>query len=421
MQNPMDIIRESNSRKQRIRRIALVVVGLVLVSSAFLGLSQLRPAAPTVDRTAIWTDTVRRGTMLRQVRGLGTLVPEEIWWISSTVDARVQRILVQPGTVVTASTVLIELSNPELEQEALESEWQLKAAIAELRNLEVQLQSQKLDREAILATVRAENVQAQLRSETDKTLNSKGLSTSLETKGANARAEELAERYAIEQKRLDILGESSKAQMAVQRSRIEQLRALVGLRRARVEAMHVRAGIDGVLQQLPVQVGQQVIIGTTLAKVAQSGRLKAQLRVAETQAKDVQTGLSVVVDTRNGIIDGTVSRIDPAVQNGTVTVDVELTGTLPKGARPDLTVDGTIELERLQNVLYIGRPAQIGDGGTVGLFKIDPDNAGATRVEVKLGRSSVSTIEVMSGIREGDRIILSDMSSWDGEERVELR
>jgi HlyD family secretion protein len=417
----MDIIRESHSKRRRVRRIALAAAGLGLAVLAFVGLSKLRPAAPSVERSSIWADTVRRGTMLRQVRGLGTLVPEEIWWISSTVDARVQKILVEPGTVVTASTVLIELSNPELEQEALESEWQLKAAIAELRNLEVRLQSEKLDHEAALATVRAENSQAQLRSETDRTLNTKGLNTSLETKGTLARAEELAERFSIEQKRLGIHAESAKAQMAVQRSHIEQLRALVGLRRARVEALHVRAGIDGVLQQLPVQVGQQVPIGTTLAKVAQTGRLKAQLKVAETQAKDVQAGQVVTVDTRNGEVAGTVTRIDPAVQNGTVTVDVELTGALPKGARPDLTVDGTIELERLQNVLYIGRPAQLGDSGTVGLFRIDADNAGATRVPVKLGRNSVSTVEIIGGAREGDRIILSDMSAWDGAERVVLK
>jgi HlyD family secretion protein len=264
-------------------------------------------------------------------------------------------------------------------------------------------------------------MQAQLRSETEGTLNAHGLSTKLESKGTEARAEELATRLDIERKRLDIHGESAKAQLAVGRSRIEQLRALTALKRQRVAALQVRAGIDGMLQQLPVQVGQQVPIGTTLAKVAQTGRLKAQLKVAETQAKDVQIGQNVVIDTRNGTIPGTVSRIDPAVQNGTVSVDVELTGELPKGARPDLTVDGTIELERLSNVLYIGRPTQATSGGTVSLFKVDADNAGATRIPVRLGRSSVNTIEVLEGLREGDRIILSDMSTWDGEERIELQ
>lgn len=417
----MDIIRESRANKLRSRRLWIGGGVVVLVTLLFLGLVNLSPAAPTVDRSGIWTDTVKRGTMLRQVRGLGTLIPEQIWWISATVDARVQRILVQPGTMVEANTVLIELSNPELEQEALETEWQLKAAIAEYRDLEVRLQSERLEREAILATVRSENMQAQLRSESEGTLNSRGLSTKLESKGTQARAEELATRLDIEKKRLDIHGESAKAQLAVGRSHIEQLRALAALKRQRVAALQVRAGIDGVLQQVPVQVGQQVPIGTTLAKVAQSGRLKAQLKVAETQAKDVQMGQSVVIDTRNGTIPGKVSRIDPAVQNGTVSVDVELEGPLPKGARPDLTVDGTIELERLSNVLYIGRPTQAAGGGTVSLFRIEPDNAGAVRVPVHLGRSSVNTIEVLDGIREGDRIILSDMSTWDGVERITLK
>lgn len=417
----MDIIRESRTRRLRSRRLWIGGGAVVLVAILFLGLANLSPAAPTVDRSAVWTDTVKRGTMLRQVRGLGTLIPEEIWWISSTVDARVQRILVQPGTVVEANTVLIELSNPELEQEALEAEWQLKAAMAEYRDLQVRLQSQRLEREAILATARSENMQAQLRSESEGTLSARGLSTKIESKGSAARAEELSTRLDIEKKRLEIHGESEKAQLAVGRSRIEQLRALAALKRQRVAALQVRAGIDGMLQQVPVQVGQQVPIGTTLAKVAQTGRLKAQLKVAETQAKDIQMGQNVVIDTRNGTIPGTVSRIDPAVQNGTVSVDVELKGDLPKGARPDLTVDGTIELERLANVLYIGRPTQAASGGTASLFKIDPDNGGATRVPVRLGRSSVNTIEVLDGIKEGDRIILSDMSSWEGVERIELK
>lgn len=399
----------------------LVVACAAVVPLIFLGVSQLKPAAPTVDRTAIWIDTVRRGTMLRQVRGLGTLVPEEIWWISATVDARVQRILVQPGTEVSASTVLIELHNPELEQEALEAEWQLKAAIAELRNLEVGLESQRLDREAILATVRAENAQAQLRSSTDATLSSKGLASSNDMKNAKSRAAELEERYEIEKKRLAIHGESVKAQLAVQRSRIEQLRALTALKQSRVKSLQVRAGIDGVLQQLPVQVGQQVTVGTTMAKVAQANRLKAELKIAETQAKDVQVGQSVAIDTRNGIVPGRVTRIDPAVQNGTVTVDVAIDGPLPKGARPDLSVDGTIELERLRNVLYTGRPTQGGAESTVGLFKLDANNREAERVQVRFGRNSVNTIEIIEGLREGDRVVLSDMSAWDEYEKIEVK
>jgi HlyD family secretion protein len=417
----MDIKRESHSKKTRRRRIIYAAAAIVLVSLGFMGLAQLKPAAPTVDRTAVWIDTVRRGTMLRQVRGLGTLVPEAIWWVPATTDARVQQILVRPGTEVTAETVLMELSNPELEQEALEAEWDLKAAIAELRNLEVRLQSEKLDRQAALATISADNTQAQLRSDADMTLNSKGVGTSLDSKMTKAKAQELAERLEIEKKRLGIHDESARAQLAVQRSRIEQLRASAALKRGRVESLHVRAGINGVLQQLPVQVGQHIVVGTTLAKVAQQGHLKAELKIAETQAKDIQNGQNVAVDTRNGIVAGHVSRIDPAVQGGTVTVDVELDGELPKGARPDLSVDGTIELERLQNVLYIGRPTQGQTQNTIGLFRLEADNSGAERVPVHLGRSSVNTIEIVDGLREGDRVVLSDMSSWDGYDSIRFK
>ncbi|MEO5929096.1 MAG: HlyD family efflux transporter periplasmic adaptor subunit [Candidatus Kapaibacterium sp.] len=417
----MDIIHESRSKQQRRKRIAITVLGIALIPAIFWGTTLLRPAAPTVERGTLWIDTVRRGTMLRQVRGLGTLVPEETWLISATVDGRVEKIIVQPGTIVTANTVLIELNNPQLQQEALETEWQLKAALAEYRNIQVRLESERLDHEATVATMRAESRQATLQSETSGALNTKGLATTLESKGTEAKAEEFAARYDIEKKRLDIHGESAKAQLAVQKSRIEQLRALAALKHIQVESLHVRAGIDGVLQQLPLQVGQQIVVGTTMAKVAQPSHLKAELKIAETQAKDIQTGQPVQIDTRNGIIPGRVTRIDPAVQNGTVTIDVALDGTLPRGARPDLTVDGTIELERLTNILYIGRPTQGGSEGSTGLFKVDQDNRGATRVRVQLGRSSVSTIEVLGGLREGDRVLLSDMSAMDGADRIAFR
>ncbi len=417
----MDIKRETHLRTKRFRRILLIASGVVVIALGFLGLSQLKPAAPAVDRGTLWIDTVKRGTMLRQVRGSGTLVPEEIWWIPAATEARVQRVLVQPGADVTAGTVLMELNNPELEQEALEAEWQLKGAVAEYRNLEIGLESQRLDREAAVATMRSENDQAQLRSETEQALNARGLNTRIEARGTLSKAEELASRFAIETKRLEIHGESARAQLAVQKFRIEQLRALAALKRGRVESLRVRAGIDGVVQQLPVQVGQQVTVGTTLAKVAQASRLKAELKVPETQARDVQVGQQVGVDTRNGIIRGHVIRLDPAVMNGTVTVDVALDESLPKGARPDLTVDGTIELERLRNVLYIGRPTGGGAGSSVGLFRLSPDGREAERVRIDFGRSSVSTIEIISGLREGDRVVLSDMSAWDGAERIELR
>lgn len=417
----MDIVREKHSAKIRRRRIIYAATAVITIPLIFLGLGQLEPAAPTVERGTIWIDTVKRGTMLRQVRGLGTLVPEEIWWIPATNDARVQRILVQPGTEVSAETVLMELSNPQLEQEAVEAEWQLKAEIAQYRNLEIGLESQRLEREAILATMRSENEQAGLRSEADQLLNTKGLNTKIEARGAQSRAEEISARYEIEKKRLSIHGQSTKAQLAVQSSRIEQLRALASLKRGRVEALQVRAGIDGVVQQLPVQVGQQVTVGVTLAMVAQASRLKAQLRVPEIQAKDVQVGQEVNVDTRNGIVSGRVTRIDPAVQNGTVTVDVAITGELPKGVRPDLTIDGTIELERLPNVLYISRPTQGQGEGPVGLFRLSADGREAERVQVQLGRASVNTVEITSGLREGDKVILSDMSAWDGFEKLEFK
>jgi len=417
----MDIKRESHSKRTLRRRIVYAALAVGLCSLGFFGVSRLKPASPTVERSTVWIDTVRRGTMLRQVRGMGTLVAEGIWWIPAPTDARVQRILVQPGTQVSAETVLMELSNPELEQESVEAEWQLKAAIAELRYLKVRLQSERLDRQAALATIEADNTQAQLRAEADQTLNTRGVGTALDSKMTKARATELAERFTIEKERLGIQAESIQAQLAVQQSRIEQLRALAALKRGRVESLRVRAGIDGVLQQLPVQVGQHLIVGTTLAKVAQQGNLKAELKIAETQAKDIQIGQDVSIDTRNGVIAGHVTRIDPAVQGGTVMVDVALEGEMPKGARPDLSVDGTIELERLQNVLYIGRPTQGQADNTIGLFRLDRDNSGAARVPVRLGRSSVSTIEIVDGLREGDRVVLSDMSAWDGSERIQFK
>jgi HlyD family secretion protein len=332
----MDITRAPGSFHRRRRRILVVALVAAIVPLGFVGISQLEPASPTVQKGAVWIDTVRRGTMLRQVRGIGTLVSEATWWIPATTDARVERILVQPGGAVTAETIIMELSNPELEQEALETEWGLKAAVAELRNLEVHLRGERLERKAAVTEMEARNAEAQLLSSRDEALNAKGYSTRLETAITRTRAGDLADRLRLEQERLGIHAESVQAQLAVQRSRIEQLRALAALKRGRVESLRVRAGIDGVLQQLPVQVGQHIVIGTTLAKVAQQGQLKGELKVAETEAKDITPGQKVVIDTRNGTVEGRVSRIDPSVQNGTVTVDVALEGTLPAGARPDL-------------------------------------------------------------------------------------
>lgn len=396
---------------------AAAVAGVLLMT---LGLSRLKPAAPSVERSTVWTDTVKRGLMVRQVRGLGTLVPEEIRWIPALTEARVERIVVHPGTRVTADTVILELSNPELELTAREAESELRAAEADYTALRVRLESERLDQEATAARVQAEYQQAKMRRAADEQLAEEGLLADLDFQISRVAAEELAKRNDLEQKRLAIAGESVEAQLAAHRARVEQSRALARLRRSQVDALNLRAGIEGVLQQVPVEVGQRVTPGTNLARVARPDRLKAEVRIAETQARDVQLGQSVSVDTRNGVIPGKVSRIDPAVQNGTVTVDVTLEGPLPKGARPDLTVDGTIELERLEDVLYVGRPAQGQGDSVVGLFRLVEGTDEAVRTRVALGRASVSTIEVLDGLAEGDEVILSDTSSWDAYDRIRL-
>jgi HlyD family secretion protein len=365
-------------------------------------------------------DKVKRGSMIRQVRGLGTLIPEEIRWIPAATEGRVERIVVHPGTEVRADTVILVLSDPELELSAREAFSQLRAAEARYTELKVRLESQRLDQQAAAARVQAEYHQARLQKDTDEQLAAEGLIADLTLQLSRVRAEELANRNSIEQQRLAITGESSQAQLAVQTAEVEQARGLAKLRQNQVEALKVVPGLDGVLQQVPVEVGQRVMPGTNLARVAQPSHLKAVIRIAETQAKDVQIGLPVAVDTRNGVIAGKVSRIDPAVRNGTVTVDVSLEGDLPKGARPDLTVDGTIELERLENVLYVGRPAQGQGDSLVGLFKLVGDTGEAVRVRVTLGRASVSTIEIVDGLEEGDQVILSDTAAWDAYDRIRL-
>ena len=404
-------------KRKRAAYWAAAVAGVLLVT---LGLSRLKPAAPSVERSTVWTDTVKRGLMVRQVRGLGTLVPEEIRWIPALTEALVERIVVYPGTNVAADTVILELSNPELELTAREAESELRAAEAEYTELRVRLESQRLDQEATAARVQAEYQQAKMRYVADAQLAEQGLVADINLQISRVAAGELAKRNDLEQKRLAIAGESVEAQLAAHRARVEQSRALARLRRSQVDALNLRAGIAGVLQQVPVEVGERVTPGTNLARVARPDRLKAEVRIAETQAKDVQLGQSVSVDTRNGVIKGKVSRIDPAVQNGTVTVDVVLEGPLPKGARPDLTVDGTIELERLEDVLYVGRPAQGQGDSVVGLFRLVPGTDEAVRTRVALGRASVSTIEILEGLAEGDEVILSDTSSWDAHDRIRL-
>jgi HlyD family secretion protein len=416
----MDIPRQSMAGRRRNRRILIAIGGIAAVILITIGLSRLEPAAPGVDRATVWVDTVKRGPMLRQVRGSGTLVPEEIRWIPAQTDGRVERIRTLPGTVVEADTIILDLSNPELEVSAREAASELKAAEAELVNLKVQLQSQLLTQEATTASVKAEHRQATLQVDADRELSEAGLIADITLKISEGRAQELETRARIEGERLDISSQAAEAQLDVQRARVDRLRATWQLRRDQVEDLKVQAGVAGVLQQVPVQVGEQVAPGTKLARVAEPGRLKAEVRIAETQARDILIGQPASIDTRNGIITGKVSRIDPAVQNGTVTVDVALTGDLPKGARPDLSVDGTIELERLEKVLYVGRPAFGQEHSTVGLFRLAEDGDSAVRIQVKLGRSSVNTIEILDGLEENDQVVLSDMSSWDAFDRVRL-
>jgi len=415
----MDIPREAAKRQRRIRRIIYSVVGLLAIVSVTYGLSRLKPAAPSVDKATVWIDTVKRGPMLLEVRGLGTLVPEEIVWIPATSDGRVvSRIL--PGVHLKPDSVILELKNPELEQAALDAEWQLKAAQAEYNSLKAQLDSKLLDEKAAAATVQADYSQAVLNAEKDEALAKAGLGAELNSKLSRAKADELTTRNKIEQDRLSVSAASAKAQLDASKAKIEQLRALYELKQAQLERLKVRAGIEGVLQEVPVEVGQQVTTGTILAKVAQPTKLKAELKIPETQAKDVQIGQPASVDTRNGDISGHVMRIDPAVLNGTVTVDVKLEGPLPQGARPDLSVEGTIEIENLKDVIYVGRPAFGQPNSTVGIFKLDEEGNGASRVQVKMGRSSVNTMEVLEGLKPGDRVVLSDMSTWDAFNRIRL-
>lgn len=421
----MDIARPDLKRARNRRRLLLSLGGVAVLSLITVGLARLEPAVPHVDRAQVWTDTVKRGNIPRQVRGNGTLVPEQIQYVQADTDGRIERIHVLAGAVVQPDTLILELSNPELGQQAFDLEWQLKAAEAQLRQLKVKLESEQLTQESAIASLRADHTQAFLDAEADFILSKDGLVPDLIMKRSRAKAEDLQQRLAVEQKRLLIKADSDQAQLAVQEAELEKLRASLALRRQKVAALKVRAGIEGVLQSVgdgreTLQVGQRIGPGATLAKIVQPTQLKAEIRIAETQARDVQIGQQAVIDTRNGLIQGVVNRVDPAVLNGTVTVDVKLEGSLPRGARPDLSVDGTIELELLEDVLYVGRPVNGQPEATIGLFRVT--SAGeAERVTVKLGRSSVSTIEVKEGLAPGDVVVLSDMSQWDEFSRIKLR
>ena len=416
----MDIQRPDLARKRRRRRLLWAVGAAVGIALLTLGVSRLEPAAPAVDRASVWIDEVERGGMVRQVRGPGSLVPEQIRWVSAPHEGRVEAIRLQPGSRVEPGTVLLELSNPELEQQVVEAETELRAAEADLADLAAELAAERLSQESVAAQVASDAKQARLRLEADDRLAREGLLSDLLLQLSRLQSEELAKRAELEAQRIERLASSTAAQLAARRVRLEQLRALHRLRRDQVAALDVQAGIAGVLQQVPVEVGQRVSPGTILARVADPRELKAELRIPETQAKDVQVGLTAEIDTRNGVVAGRVVRVDPAVENGTVTVDVALQGPLPRGARPDLSVDGTIEIERLEDVLYVGRPAYGQPESTVTLFKLAPGSDEAVRVPVRLGRSSVNTIEVEEGLVEGDRVILSDISQWDGFDRIRL-
>jgi HlyD family secretion protein len=419
----MDIVREDFAKNRRRKRVVIAVAGAAGILLITLGLSRLKPAAPSVDRSTVWIDVVKKGPMVRQVRGPGSLVPEAegIRQIASYTDARVERLLMQPGSKVQPTTVLLEMSNPELERDALDASWQLKAAQADLVNTKVRLQKDLMDQQAAAATVESDFHQAQLQVETNEALSKEGLIPDITLKLSKVKSEELSTRHEIENKRLSVYSEAAQAQLAAQEARVEQLRALAQLKRTQVDALRVRAGIEGVLQELPLQAGQRVTAGTTIAKVVQPDKLKAQLKIAETQARDVQIGEIASIDTRNGIVAGHVSRVDPSVQAGTVTVDVALDGSLPKGARPDLSVDGTIELEKMSDVVSVGRPAFGQEDGQITLFRLDQSGDEARRVKVKLGKSSVNTVQVVEGVKPGDRVILSDMSAWDAFDRVRLK
>ncbi len=418
----MDIARPEIKRQKRRRQIIWVSVALVVLVGVTVGISRLKPAAPTVDRSTVWTDTVKRGSMLRQVRGLGSLIPshEDVRQIPAETEATVIRIVKLPGSQVDPDTVLVEMSNSQLEQEALDAQLQVKAAEAEYQSLKVKLASDLMNQRAGAATVNAEYSEAQRQAQTDKALYDLGVISGLAAKASEGKAQEMVTRNKIEDQRLDINEKAIASQLAVQQAKVEEMRALAELKRQQLQRLKVTAGVAGVLVDLPLQVGQHVLPGTELAKIVQPNHLMAELKIPETQARDVQIGEPASIDTHNGVITGEVSRVDPAVQNGTVTVDVKLTGELPKGARPDLSVDGTIDLERMENVLYVGRPAYGQENSTISMFKLDRAGNGAARVQVKTGRASVNLIEIDSGLNEGDAVILSDMARWDNTDRVRL-
>ena len=421
----MDAPRPFAARDRRRRQMVFAGVGLILIAGITMGVAKLKPAIPSVERSSVWIDSVKRGPMVRQVRGLGTLTPDEIRWIPALTAGRVEKILLRPGMPVKADTLILILSNPTVEQLAFDAEWKLRAEEAQYHNLEVTLQSQVLDQEANTAKAEQEAEDAQMKANTDSELVKAGVvslqARTISTRSARQltiRADIEKQRYANAQKQLD-------AQLAAEGARVEEAKAAYNLQEKQKSMLQVRAGMEGILQELSVngnslQEGQPVTAGATIAKVANPKRLKAELKVPETQSKDVQLGQAAQIDTHNGMIQGRVISIDPSVQNGTRTVDVALEGDLPSGAVPDLSVDGTIDLERIANALFMARPTFGAENGTIGVFKFEPDGKTASRVQVTIGRSSVSSVEILQGLREGDEVVLSDMSRWEQYERIRL-
>jgi HlyD family secretion protein len=418
----MDISRPDIKKKKRRNQWILGGCAVVVIAVLAYFVTRLKPAAPEVDRATVWTDVVKRGPLLRQVRGPGTLVPREdkIRLIPAETEATVVRIRVLPGAKVEPDTILMDLVDPQLQQELLDAQLQLKGAQADYINTRAKVQSDLMDQKAVAATVGADHHQAQLQAQTDKSLYDLGVISGLTYSASKGKAEELTTRNDLEGQRLTLNERAIETQLAVQQTKVDQAKALLGLKQKQLDALSVRAGISGVLAELPHQVGEHVAPGTTLAKVVQLDQLKASLKIAETQARDIQIGQPAEIDTHNGVIDGKVMRIDPAVLNGTVTVDVELAGALPQGARPDLSVDGTIDLDRMSDVLYVGRPAFGNENSTISLFKLSADGKAAVRVPVKVGRASVNSIQVLEGLQAGDTVILSDMSRWDNTDKVRL-
>ena len=416
----MDVALPDRSKAKRIRRLAWGAVALALVSTAGVAIVRLRPAAPPVDRAAVWIDAVKHGEMVRDVRGQGTLVSEDLRWIPATTTGRVDRIVLRPGTPVRADSVVLQLSNPSLEQELEDARLKLRAAESSLASLRVQLDDEELQQRATAATIEADYKKAAMQADVNEQLAALHLVSDLLLKQSRVDAEQLAVRNRIAEQQLAHIAQSKEARVAERQSQVDQARAFMALKAREVDALRVRPGVDGILQVVPVDVGQQVTPGTNLARVVDPLALKAEIKVPETQAKDIRIGLRATVDTHNGLVPGHVIRIDPTVQNGTVTVDVAFDSPLPTGSRPDLSVDGTIELERLANVLYVGRPAFGDENTSTTLFRLQSDGI-AIRVPVKFGRSSVSSLEVLSGLNAGDQVVLSDMSAWNEVDRVHIQ